>query len=122
MRARIRRFEGLGGEEPGSYISPDPENDAFALRMIAGPSDGPGEESFDVLVCTPAWLTRTVAEQGPQIGRRHLVLALLNLTEAQDFLRRRVEQMDGPTWAVLAEKLNRLGHGEFEDYSPHEDE
>ncbi len=65
----IKSFEGLGSDEPESDQSPDPLDGSFWLRMLVGPQDGPGEEAFDVLVRAPAWLARTVAEEGPQIGR-----------------------------------------------------
>jgi hypothetical protein len=116
VRAVIKGFEGLGSEEPETYLSPDPRDDAFALRMLVGPPDGPGEESFDVVVCTPAWLTRVVSEEGPQIGRHRLIVESLDLQAAETFLRRQVERLEAPTWAELAAKIGRLGHWEFEDY------
>lgn len=35
-----------------------------------------------------------------------------------DFLRMRFETVQADSWPELAEKLARLGHWEFEDYSP----
>jgi hypothetical protein len=67
VRAVIKSFEGLDRDEPGSYVSPDPLDDSFWLRMLVGPPDRPGGESFDVLVCTPAWLRRVVSKEGPQV-------------------------------------------------------
>jgi immunity protein 8 of polymorphic toxin system len=118
VRAVIRGFEGLGRDEPETYVSPDPVDDAFWLRMLVGPQEGPGEESFDVLVCTPAWLARVVSEEGPQIGRHRLILSTLNLREAEEFLQRRIEGLHGSTWTDLAAKIGRLGYWEFEDYTP----
>lgn len=99
-------------------MSPDPQDDAFSLRMLVGPADGPGEESFDVLVCTPAWLARTVAEQGPIVGRHRLIVDHLDLQAAERFLSAQVERLDGATWPELAAKVARLGYWEFEDYTP----
>lgn len=121
MRAVIRRFEGVGREEPGTYISPSPDDDAFLLRMLVGPADGPGEESFDVLVCTAAWLAGTVAREGPQIGRHQLVVEKLDLEQAEQFLRRQIERLDASTWEGLAERIGRLGYWEFEDYQPYDE-
>jgi Immunity protein 8 len=122
MRAVIKSFEGLGREEPETYTSTDPHDDAFWLRMIVGPPDGPGEESFDVLVCTPVWLARVVAEEGPQIGRHRLIVDSLDLQRAEAFLRHQVERLDAPTWDGLAEKISRLGYWEFENYKPYKGE
>ena len=112
----IKGFEGLGRDEPETYVSPDPLDDSFWLRMIVGPPDGPGEESFDVLVCTPDWLARVVSKEGPQIGRHRLILERLDLRESEAFLRRQVERLEASTWEELAAKISRLGYWEFEDY------
>lgn len=114
----IKGFEGLGREEPETYVSPSPLDDSFWLRMLVGPPDGSGEESFDVLVCTPAWLARVVSEEGPQIGRHRLIVESLDLGKAETFLRRQVERIEAPTWDELASKISRLGYWEFEDYRP----
>lgn len=114
----VKGFEGPDGEEPGRYVSPDPLDDSLWLRMLVGPSDGPGEESFDVLVCTPTWLARTVAEHGPQVGRHRLVVGTLDLPAAETFLRRQIERLEAATWNELAAKVARLGYWEFEDYRP----
>ena len=120
MRAEIKSFEGLGQEEPETYLSPDPHDDSFWLRMLVGPANEPGEESFDVLVCTPSWLARIVSEEGPQIGRHRLILEHLDLRMAEAFLRRQVERLEAPAWEDLAVKISRLGYWEFEDYRPYE--
>lgn len=114
----IKSFEGLDREEPETYMSPDPLDDAFWLRMMIGPPDGPGEESFDVLVCTPAWLAGVVSKEGPQIGRHRLIIEKLDLHVAETFLRRQVERLEATTWDELAAKISRLGYWEFEDYRP----
>lgn len=116
----IKGFEGPDGEAPGSYVSPDLLDDSFWLRMLVGLSDGPGEESFDVLVCTPAWLARTVAADGPQVGRHRLIVEMLDLGRAEIFLRRQIERLEAPTWGELADKIGRLGYWEFEDYRPYD--
>mgnify|MGYP003624060933 CR=1 FL=1 len=46
-----------------------------------------------------------------------LILERLDLGQAQEFLRRRVEQLMAPTWQEIAEKVARVGYREFEDYS-----
>jgi hypothetical protein len=117
VRAVVKGFEGPDGEEPGSYVSPDPFDDSFWLRMLVGPSGGPGEESFDVLVCTPAWLARAVVEHGPQIGRHRLVVERLDLPAAEAFLRRQIERLEAATWDELAGKLagpRPIGDGDLD--------
>lgn len=69
MQAVLKRLE----------LHPDPSTlpadaAAFSLhvRMIVGPSDSPGEESFDVTVCTPEWLAEACRKAGGIYNARHL--------------------------------------------------
>ena len=94
-----------------------PPNDAFAVlvQLIVGPSDGPGEESFDVLVCSPAWLAD---QTGPIIGRHHLIVQGFSYDEVERVVLSYLQRCEGDEWKDVAEKVGRLGLWEFEDYRP----
>ncbi|GAA3083768.1 hypothetical protein JOF29_004441 [Kribbella aluminosa] len=98
-----------------TYVPDDPNDDGVWVRFIVGPAGEPGEESFDVLVCTPLWLRRVVRGEGPQIGRHHLIVDPFDLRLAVGFLCRQFEELSAPTYDDPAEKLARLGLWEFED-------
>jgi hypothetical protein len=103
-----------------TYRSRTPEDDGLLLSVYVGPDSGPGEESFDLIVCTPLWLKRKIASNGPVIGRHHLIIDPLDLQVARRFLIEQVGQLEAPTWQGLAEKIARIGKWEFEDYRPYE--
>jgi hypothetical protein len=84
---------------------------------MAGPANGPGEESFDVVVCTPRWLQSLTSEQGPVVGRHHLVVNSWDWPQIRSFLTRAVEAHEAPTWGELAPKIGQIGRWEFEDYA-----
>ena len=50
----------------------DPAVTAQLVEIYAGPSDGPGEERFQARVCTPAALSRMLADQDVIVGRHWL--------------------------------------------------
>lgn len=115
MRAIIRALYS-SDVDVDSYVSPNPHNDGIWIRLLIGPLGEGGEESFDVLVCTPTWLQSVVEHEGPQLGRHRLVMAQLDLAEAANFLRALIESLEAPNWTILAEKISRIGFWEFEDY------
>lgn len=97
----------------------DPAEFAFLARLYVGPSDRPGEESFDVQVCSPEWLSRRCERDG-YVDGRHLVVTTVDAYSEQglrSFLVGRVESASGGTWREVAEKVARLGYWEFEDYT-----
>ena len=117
MKASVRTFHSpdvdLVTHRPG-----DPGDVGVLIQILAGPSGGPGEESFDVLACTPRWLDRRLRDVGPIVGRHHLIVEEFDAPRIQEFLRVKVESLDAPTWSKLATKIGRIGRWEFEDYRP----
>jgi len=115
MRAAVRSFH-----------SPDADLDSLPrgpvstilIQMMIGPAGAPGEESFDVVVCSADALARKASEVGPVIGRHYLIIESWDPELVLGFLRRSVEALDEPTWVALAEKISRIGRWEFEDYVP----
>lgn len=116
MRASVRSVD----FDPNPRDLPsDPASFAFLARLIVGPAGGPGEESFDVQVCSPEWLRERCDREG-YVDGRHTVITTIDAYSEQDlrsFLVRRVENISGDTWREVAEKVARQGHWEFEDYT-----
>ncbi|MEV6604365.1 immunity 8 family protein [Kutzneria sp. NPDC051319] len=99
-----------------TYAPEDPANFMFLVQLLAGPNDGPGEESFDFEVCTPAWLADRVRESGPLNGRHLVIVDRFHWPTIRACFERLVNQCTGATWSEVTEKLSRYGHHEFEDY------
>jgi hypothetical protein len=116
MRAEIRAIESPDVHDLPTYAPEHPEHFGFMLRLYVGPMDGPGEESFDIQVCTPKWLTHRYGEDATINGRHHLIVFKYQWTAIEDFVREFVASCSGDTWREIASKLSRLGYWEFEDY------
>jgi hypothetical protein len=86
------------------------------VEICAGPSDGPGEETFCLTVCTPAALAELLASEPVLVGRHWLFVAEFDAAAVERFLRQAVAGIEGQTWNDVAGKIGRLGLWEFEDY------
>lgn len=117
MRAAIKRFHSPDVDLE-NYQPDDPFDAGALVQMMVGPAEGIGEESFDVVVCTPRWLSALVRDEGPVVGRHHLVVESWDWPRIRLFLAHEVESHEAPTWQDLAAKLGRIGRWEFEDYRP----
>ena len=118
MRAVLKS---LDLEPDPSTLPDDPAEFSLLARMIVGPPDTPGEESFDVTVCTPEWLAKSCRQVGGIYNARHHLV--VNFDEFDQralraWLAARVQEVTSDTWAEIGERLGRLGHWEFEDYTP----
>ena len=102
------------------YAPVDQEDFGFQLRLLVGPSDSQGEESFDLTVCTLAWLAARCEADGFVLGRHHLILSRFSASAIKRILVKAVERWSGDSWSDVAEKVSRIGYWEFEDYNDSE--
>jgi hypothetical protein len=116
MKAAVRQIYSLDLDLES--FSPS-NSDAFGLwlRIIVGPADDDlGEESFDLLVCSPSWLDQEARSKGPIIGRHHLIVANYDLDQIFSYLKDYISSLEEADWATLAGKISRIAYWEFEDY------
>ena len=114
MKPALRRLHSPDADDLREFV---PSSPAFSLlvQLLVGPSDGPGEESFDVVVCSPEWL----AERGkPTIGRHHIIVTRYHYDELLGVVLDYLDRCDGKDWGEVAAKVGRLGRWEFEEYRP----
>ncbi|RLP09040.1 Imm8 family immunity protein [Propionibacterium australiense] len=78
------------------------------LRLVVGIAGGKEQESFTVFACTPAWLTRRVAEDGPQLGLHHLIVEHVHDKAIERFLDSRIMRLRADDWPALVSRLSRL--------------
>ncbi|MGM7648889.1 Imm8 family immunity protein [Nocardia sp. JW2] len=114
MKAELRAIETPDADLRTGIVK---HRDAVAIRFLAGPQGMRGEESFDLLVCTPRWIAEQVNLTGMIIGRHKIIVDRIDLDAVTQYLRGYVAGLDEPTWPELAAKLARIGMWEFEDYS-----
>ena len=118
MQPRIQALFSICIDDLDSYSPPDPVDFNVSIRLIAGPDDQEGEESFDFNVCSPAHLA-VLAQGGTPFLLRHIILAdRFDFPAIRAFVERYVRSCSGENWLEVGEKLSRLGHWEFEDYKP----
>ena len=98
------------------YIPDIPDDFGFALDLYVGPKEQDGIESFNVIVCTPKWLTHHHNYDDIIVGRHHLILFEYDYQRLIQRIEKFLQQCSGENWAEVAAKVGRLGHWEFEDY------
>lgn len=117
MRAAIRSLTSHEVDDLERW-APASEEWALGLQIVAGPAEGPGEESFYLTVCSLGWLSERVRAERVFDGRHHLIVEWYDWRAVRAYIERRVMQCEGATWGDVAEKIGRLGYWEFEDYTP----
>jgi len=114
----LRRLHSPDVFDLEAYSPSDPACFSVLLQAMFGPEGGEGEESFDMVVCTPGWIAREVERKRIVDGRHHLIVSIFDLRQISSFLEAYANTCTGKTWQEAATKLSRVGKWEFEDYKP----
>ncbi|RMI28985.1 Imm8 family immunity protein [Nocardia stercoris] len=93
--------------------------DTLLVQLMIGPQDAPGEESFDIVVCTPERHARAGDARGPEPDEYTLVLDRIDLALIRRYIENFLRDLERPTWEELATEISRIGKWEFQDYRPH---
>lgn len=118
MRAKLRRLHSPDAEPLSEFAPEDPEVFGVLVQALVGPSDGEGEESFDIVVCTARWFDTRPFEKGFAWPRHHLFLNRWDYSTAERAINDVVSRAEGPDWRSIAGQIGRYGGWEFEDYTP----
>jgi hypothetical protein len=116
MRAKVRRLHSPDIHNLETYVPDEPDTFGFLLQILIGPEDGPGEEAFDVEVCTPKWLMRTYGPTAIIRGMHRLIVFEYDYARLRAFVEKQVCDVSGETWREVARQLALLGHWEFDNY------
>jgi hypothetical protein len=115
VRAAVRsiRFDPDPAVLPVSAVS-----FSTLARVTVGPADSEGEETVDVLVCTPEALAVRCTQQGIVSGEHLLVVdwERFDRRDVEAWLRRKIERIEADSWAAVGMALARVGQYEFDGY------
>lgn len=116
MRAKIKSFHSIDINDFSNFIPDQPDNFSFVLELMVGPDNEPGEESFDIQVCTPLWLLSHLKKDDVIPGIYLLIVLEYNFERIFDRLKELIEPYSGSEWNEIAQKVAKIGFWEFEDY------
>ncbi len=118
MTAELKRLHSPDVYDLKGFVPEIGDNFGFLLQAMIGPRGMEGEESFDMQVCTPRWLSEHHDRSDILIGRHHLIVFEYDYDRLVDLIAKLCGECSGETWQEIALRLGRIGKWEFEDYRP----
>lgn len=100
--------------DPATYLPEESNIFSITLNLSIGLADSNGADYFDLLVCTPEWLSKSIWE--PKLIRHMLIVRKYDLDEIKDTINKCIEKCTCDTWLETAQKLSRYFAWEYEDY------
>ena len=116
MVPEIKSYSLISGESLEKYKPQHEENFSLTLRLIIGPRGEPGEESFDITVCTPASVAEECSARGFVLGRHRLIVSAYDPSLILGILTKLVTSCNAVSWPEVGSKIARFAFWEFEDY------
>jgi hypothetical protein len=119
MKISVKSIDSIEIEDSlDCYYPVDASNFGTWIRVAIGPADRPGADDFQILVCTPAWLSSFVEGEAYRAawGRHMLIVSEYDIGTIKACIERRVDQCSGDDWQSIALKISRFAAWEFEDY------
>jgi hypothetical protein len=98
------------------FIPKDEGNFGFVIRMIVCPEGQEGEESFDLMLCTPKWLNDNYPADEIIFGRHYLIVFKYDYKSIYKKLSDYVNGIDAKSWGQIGDQIGKIGYWEFEDY------
>jgi hypothetical protein len=97
VRALLR---GLILEPDPRTLPADAESFMFGAQLLVGPASGPGEESFDLTVCSPEWPAQQCRSGEPVNGLHHIIVGWDTYDERvlRQWLEARVQATEAESW------------------------
>jgi hypothetical protein len=99
IRPEIKAFYSVDIELPLEKYFPEVEDEfGFWARMIIGEKNTGGEESFDVMICSPKWLINNYAKTDLLFGKHHLIVFEYNYDRIYHKLKRFIDRIEEDIW------------------------
>jgi hypothetical protein len=118
MQAVLKGLHSTDIADVESYLPERDDNFGFVLRAMVGPLSEPGEESFDITVCTPKWLIEKYGDSDVLLGLHKLIVFKYDYSAVRKFIEKYLMRCSGDSWPEVAQKVSLLGQWEFEEYRP----
>ena len=80
----------------------------FLLQIGIAPPDVDGEDSFDLVVCSPEWIAFHYGVDAVVDGRCHLLISRFSLSALRRFVERSLAASAAPTWDGVVEKFGAV--------------
>lgn len=117
MKIKIKRLHSPDIQDLQQFSPLEKDNFGFLLQVMIGEKGQEGEESFDIMVLTPKWLTENYNNNDIVFGFHHIIMFDYNYQLLLNKLINYIENINADNWDEFGNKINLIGKWEFSNYS-----
>jgi hypothetical protein len=115
MKSEIKYLHSPDIDSMLSFTPVEYDNFGFLLQIMVGEEGKDGEESFDIMLCTPKWLIMNTKSDEIVLGLHYMIVFEYNY---EKLYKKLIELfcIEGKDWDEIANKLSYIGQWEFQNY------
>ena len=117
MKAELKRLHSPDIDDLKQFIPNDANSFSFLLQIMVGQINLDGEESFDVIVCTPVWLLNEYRKSDVLFLRHFIIVFEYNYENIFSCIKQKIESLEYSNWDEFGKKMGEIGKWEFENYN-----
>ena len=117
MKAILKEIYSLEIDiELSKYIPEEMDFFEIVIRLMIGPKNEDGADSFDITVCSAKWISEK-CQYGNQVwGKSLLIVDKYDYIEILNSIESKINTLSEESWSKLAIELSRFFEWEFESY------
>ncbi|MFD2784145.1 immunity 8 family protein [Hymenobacter rubripertinctus] len=116
MKAIVKGYDRSEVDDHSTYEPDAPLVFAYTLTFSIGPIGEKGADYFDVFVASAGYLQILFPDEAASFLRHTILARDYNVKQVVALMEKYVNSLEEDTWEMLADKLSRVAHWEFEDY------
>lgn len=117
MKANVKYYHSPDAFDLEMFCPVDEESFSFLLQVMVGVKNKEGAESFDIVVCTPKWLLENHKKDEVLFGYQKMIVFEYDFHRIKHKIEKYIDGLYGNNWEELANKINMIGHWEFDGYT-----
>lgn len=118
MKVEIKSFISPDILDFKNFEPTDKESFSFLLEFIVGLKGEKGGDEFSIEVSTPKWLLENYKKEDVLFCRHRIIVFEYDINRIINEIENHFESVIGNSWEEIANKISRIAHWEFEDYTP----
>ncbi len=116
MRAELKYLHSPDVSDLANYSPTELDNFSILIQAIIGPQENEGGESFDFVFCTLKYVESLMEKDPFLFGRGYIIVKKYEYNLIKKIIQDLCNRTFGNDWNTIANKINRFGYWEFEDY------
>lgn len=97
-------------------VPKDPASFRILVQALIGLEEGDAADTFNFIVCTPAWLSQNLHAGEALSGRHYIIVSAYDYRTIRQEIEKYCREASAGSWEEIASRLHAYGRWEYAEY------